>query len=384
MSDKIKILAISYSLGGGGAERQFMHLLNHLDKNKFDLAVCLLKASGVYMQHLPADIKVYDLGLTAGSGYPKAIYRLRKIIVSTRPQVVYSRLWDANIVSILAGIFLKKPRPGVIINETTPLSQGFERANFKHLRKLLTGLIYPRADTVIAISSRIRQDLTGNFNIPADKITFIPNMVDITSIQNQIFQATELSPQNGIFTVASMGRLSIEKGYAHLIKAIKIVNRKFPCQLQILGTGPEEEKLKALAAELGMSDKVNFPGFQENPFGAVKGADVFAMASLYEGMSGALLEAMALGMPIIFTDVSGVRDVAEDGREIIIVPPATPEIMAEKIIFLKENHDYGKQLSENAKKRAADFSTAVIIKKFEDLFINLSLEGLSNFSVRSE
>lgn len=369
MSPKIKVLAIIYSLEGGGAERQFIHILKHLDRDRFDLEVCLLKATGAFIKHIPPDLKVYNLGKTGILSYIKTIYRLKKIVASTTPEIIYSRMWDANVVTILSKLFLKGVKPKVIINEEIPLSQNFKDTNFGKLRFFITKLIYPHADIIVSISSEVTDDLINRFNLPAEKISYIPNMVDIGSVCSNSSNLDTLQPDNNIFTIISMGGLRIQKGYSDLIRAIKIVNQKFPCQLQILGTGTEETKLKKLAEELGISDKINFLGFLENPFEFIAKADVFAMASLYEGMPCVLLEAMALGMPTIFTDVSGVRDVADDGREIIIVPIASPEIMADKIIFLKENPDYSKMLSENAQKRAVAFSTDAIIKKFESLFI---------------
>ncbi|MBN1868981.1 MAG: glycosyltransferase [Candidatus Omnitrophica bacterium] len=380
MSNKIKLLAVIHSLHGGGAERQFIHIVNNLDRKSFDIAVCLFEKQGIYVHDLPNDVKIYDLKRAGIFSFIKLIWRLKKVIDADVPQMIYSRHWKPNILTIIARL-LAKSKPRIVITEEAVLSDAltFEYGRSKWLISLLVKWCYPLADRVVSVSDGVNKDLINNFGLPAQKGAILHNMVDDDYIKNKLESShrgkADIDAQNTEgekeFVVTSMGRLNKQKGYTDLIEAIRIVNESMPCRLEILGEGPELHNLQRLIAQYHLTEKVLFRGFQENPFKFIRNSDVFAMASLFEGLSCVLLEAMAVGVPIIYTDVSGVRDVAEDGKEILIVPPRSPEILAEKIIFLSKNPEYCKKLAENAQIKAQNFSVEKSIKKLENLFLSL-------------
>jgi glycosyltransferase involved in cell wall biosynthesis len=303
---------------------------------------------------------------------------LSRIIKAENPHVIYSGLVKPNIVTLMARLWVKS-EAAVVITEHNVLSYvlRFYFCRIKGLISFLVKRYYPFANKIIAVSQEVMNDLRGFIEIPDEKGVVMPNMVDVNYIQDKLRLGDEekkdinFAGQDREFKVVSVGSLHRQKGYDDMIRAISIVNKTLPCSLEILGEGEELNHLKALVEDFGLQGKIKFHGFQENPFKFIKNSDVFAMASLFEGMSCVLLEAMAVGVPIVYTDVSGVRDVAQDGKEILIVPPGNSEAMAEKIIFLARNPESREELARNAQVKVQSFSVERGIRKIEELFLGL-------------
>jgi glycosyltransferase involved in cell wall biosynthesis len=131
-----------------------------------------------------------------------------------------------------------------------------------------------------------------------------------------------------------VGRLQHQKAYDVLLQSFSTVLKTFPgATLAILGEGPLEEQLKAQAAGMGMDGAVNFMGFQENPWPYVKHADLFVLSSRYEGLPNALLEVLALGVPVVATDCpGGVREIQKSASHIVLVPPETAGQLADAMV----------------------------------------------------
>jgi glycosyltransferase involved in cell wall biosynthesis len=132
--------------------------------------------------------------------------------------------------------------------------------------------------------------------------------------------------------VLGVGRFKKQKDFATLIRAFDRVRRKRVARLLILGEGPYRASLEALIAELGLSDQVMLPGFASNPFAYMARAGVFVLSSAWEGMPGALIQAIACGAPVVATDCeSGPREILQGGRYGRLVPVGDPAALAEAI-----------------------------------------------------
>ena len=133
--------------------------------------------------------------------------------------------------------------------------------------------------------------------------------------------------------ILSAGRLVGQKDFSTLIRAFAEVVKSRPARLVILGEGRERDALAALVRELGIGHAVELPGFVANPFAWMARARVFAVSSIYEGLSMVLVEAMACGTPVVSTDCPhGPREVLEDGRWGLLVPVGDAEALATAIL----------------------------------------------------
>jgi glycosyltransferase involved in cell wall biosynthesis len=210
-----------------------------------------------------------------------------------------------------------------------------------------------RMSTVIAVSASLRDDLVQH-RVDADHIRVIPNAIGGVSNADVEWRRKRTRARFGIrtdeFVFGYVGRLSEEKGPAHLVSAAAEVMRSHPARLLVLGDGPQRGQLEAAVRRAGIADRVVFAGFQRDPGEFYPSMDAFVLPSLTEGTPVALLEAMAHSVPIIATEVGGVPAVVSHGRTALLVPPASPEALASAMTALASNPNLCGTLSASARR----------------------------------
>jgi glycosyltransferase involved in cell wall biosynthesis len=281
----------------------------------------------------------------------------------------------------LACLFLSKcfRRPALLKGATRgDFAKIFQQQNWKHrfYRKWILS-----SDRMIAISQEMKEELLA-CGIPANKIIRIPNAVrsekfSPASIERKTSLRKNLSAVIDQFVVLYLGRLEGRKGLDILLKAWQM---KSPGALWIVGEGPEREKLKALAADLNLSN-VHFYAQTKSPLEFYQAADLFVLPSLREGLPGALLEAMSCGLPCIATQIGGVIDVMEDHKQGLLVPAASVPDLADAIEHATYHPDDRIQWARQAREtivRSFDMSriSSVYFSLFRSL---LSDTGKSRF-----
>jgi len=230
------------------------------------------------------------------------------------------------------------------------------------------------ADAFVAISERIRNELV-EAGYPPERIYLIPNGVELPQRcagdgpeRSEVRAEYGLGPDRPL--VLFLGRLSPEKGLEVLLDAWTRVKRDVPAAaLLIVGSGPAAKRLKRRAAEL--SD-VLFAGQRPDPERFLLAADLFVLPSLEEGLSIALLEAMAYGLPVVATDIAGNREVIEPGRHGLLVRPGRPEALAEAIAVQLKARTIAAGMARAARERvAAEYSIERMAERHVLLFETL-------------
>lgn len=220
-----------------------------------------------------------------------------------------------------------------------------------------------KSDHVIAVNSEIKEDLKNIWQVPDEKITFIPNGVDTNFFRPDEGDLEKIKRKYGISTPYCLfvGRLIIEKGVEYLLEALKGTN--LVCV--IVGSGPRKYHLISLAKKLGIYRRIVFTDFV--PLGDLvklyAGAKFFVLPSIMEGLPLAVLEAMASGLPVVVSDLPGLRDIVTEAYDGFFVPPANAEKLRERIEFLAENTSVCKKMGKNARETAKKYSWAEIAKK---------------------
>jgi glycosyltransferase involved in cell wall biosynthesis len=162
--------------------------------------------------------------------------------------------------------------------------------------------------------------------------------------------------------VLGVGRLTQAKDFPTLIRAFALVRKERPARLMILGEGEERPKLEALVRELRLEEDVALPGFVDNPYKYMKRAAVFVLSSRWEGFGIVLVEAMALGTPVVATDCpSGPAEILENGKWGRLVPPGDPEALAKAILDTLEGGVSRVKATTNVQKR---FSMIAIVEQY--------------------
>jgi glycosyltransferase involved in cell wall biosynthesis len=205
----------------------------------------------------------------------------------------------------------------------------------------------------LALSARIREYLIET-GCSERQIVQLPNGIDTTAYLEVATRRAQRPPAapGDILTVVCPARLSYQKGQDVLLKAWRMVREQVPtAQLILAGDGPQRLELELLAAELGIADAIEFAGLVRDLRGLFAAADGFVLPSRYEGMSNALLEAMAAGMPCVATRVSGSEDIIIENESGLLVPPEEPEALASALVTILTEHQRASSLGREARAR---------------------------------
>jgi len=367
-----KLLFVLPSLGGGGAERASVDLLRGIDRQRFHITLVLFTRSGRFLQELPRDLPLYDL--QGRQSYDlRLVWRLAGVLRRENPDVVFSVLRYTNLITLLACRLAGTPARVVVIEHNLPSAE-FALFGGGRLKAWFLKRLYPRADVVAAVATAIARELTTVYGLSCDKVQVIPNPVDLERVKTLALEKLE-QPWFGAGqpVLVAVGRLHPQKGFAHLIRAFSSVRQTLPCKLVILGEGPLRDELESLIASLGLADDISLPGFQPNPYNYLLNSAAFVLSSLFEALPTVLVEALALGVPVVSTRYSvEPDDIITDGVTGIFVPPADEGALAQAILRVLQDHELRRRLSANGPLRAADFATERVVAQYEALFERLS------------
>jgi N-acetylgalactosamine-N,N'-diacetylbacillosaminyl-diphospho-undecaprenol 4-alpha-N-acetylgalactosaminyltransferase len=314
MPKKKKVLFAINSLAGGGAERVLTTLLAASEpwRERYAIHLALLdQEPRVYA--VPDWIQVHQLD--ARHKPISGLLQLRRLVSQLAPDVTLSFLTRANVANAVAMAGRGKPW---LISERVNTSAHLGSGMGAKFAKAMVRASYPRASHVIAVSEGVVEDLVANFGVRRDRVSAIANPVDHRRIAKLARETPSFQPQ-GAYMIAA-GRLVPNKNFAVLLDAY--TKAQLPVRLVILGEGPERSALEARAHALGIADRVDMPGFIENPYALLARAELFAMPSNAEGFPNGLVEAMACGLPVVATNcASGPSEILADmAREAVAGP----------------------------------------------------------------
>jgi len=328
--------------GGGGVSRRRLTLVKYFNSKglKVDVLSFMPKSKSTLHKEFEKVARVITLDNILTRYSNRNIYaiidfpKLLKYLKYVQPKSILSAMEYPNFYSIMAKRIINY-KGRVVISEHGHMASINKSRSFIH--KMITNQIwasYKHADAIVAVSSGIKQELIEKGCHP-DKVHVIYNPV----IDDNLFTQANEFPNHKWFVnkdikvVLSVGRLVKEKDYPSLLRAFAIVRKECNANLLILGEGTERGKLQTLINELSISGFVDMPGFVRNPYCYMRHSDVFVLSSITEGMVGVLIEAMALGTPVISTDCpTSPREILKDGKYGDLVPVGDYEVLAERII----------------------------------------------------
>lgn len=320
------------SLAGGGAERSMLSVANGLAARGVNVTLALAKAVGPYLQDVRPEVRVLDLKSTT---VPRALPGLVRHLRRTRPVAVLSAMSQANVAAALAHRWSGRPGRLVLSERVHPSSLFSEFPGLRtRLLRALMRLTYPWADAIVTVSQGVADDLTRVLPVAQQRVTTIYNPVVDEQLRKRA-QATPTHPwllSKEAPVILAVGRLIAQKDFATLIDAFALLRRRRALRLLILGEGELRSSLQAYAERLGIGADIALPGFDPNPFAAMRTAAVFVLSSRFEGLPGVLIQAMACGARSVSTDCpSGPREILEDGRWGRLVPVGDAAAMAAAI-----------------------------------------------------
>lgn len=402
-----KIVFIIDSFSGGGAERVLSRVLAGLDRSRFQPALYLLLrpeqayalpddvpvsflektplpgplswllsivALLVALPHLPRPARFRDTRahLLRVMGEIAAVsLSLRNKLRRDLPDAVVVFLQSSIFITLLTLVMFRIP-VRVCCSDRIFLSREVGFLRYPGVVTRLITLLYRRVDRYIAVTEEIRKDMVHSFGLSDKKIVTIHNGVDLEQLRCLAAESTagDRSVPAGyeVITISTSGRLTTQKGHELLLQAFSRVCREVPCRLMILGEGELHDDLEQQVHKLGIAAQVIFAGWRQNPFRSLAAADIFVLSSHYEGFPNALLEAMALGLPVISTDCpSGPAELLAGGRYGLLVPPDDPEALAHAMLTLVRDKSERQKYARLSVERAAAFSLSGMVASYESL-----------------
>lgn len=316
MSNRQKRVALFIShMRGGGAQRATLKLAGGIAERGYAVDLVLAKAEGPFLSELPESVRLVDLNASRVLSSTLALIRyLRR----ERPAAMLSAMHYVNIVALwarrLAGVSTR-----VVVSERNQLSHAAKNGSNARTRLMphLIRRFYPWADGIVAVSQGVADDLAQMTGLARERIAVIYNPIVTPELQERVkipLQHPWLESSQPPVVLAT-GRLMPQKDFPTLIQAFAQVRRNHLTRLLILGEGTERQALEALVRDLGLEQDVSLPGFVANPYPYMTRAALFVLSSRWEGLPGALIEAMYCGVPLIATNCpSGPQEILKGGQ----------------------------------------------------------------------
>ncbi len=369
-----KILFVLPANTFGGAERVTLNVIKGIQS----FEPILLTQEQMNKFYSPLGIKIYnfesyncimpDICLRTIISYSKAIHSVSKLV---QPAIIFSVMHFASLFATLARdlFFLKVP---VVASIHGTYSSHFKSVNrfpsFKE--KLLIRYSLQRFENVIVPSAGIKSDIVSHFRVSDKKFKVIYNGFDLEWIRSCSYEKIPLIKDCPWIVTAS--RLGPPKDFTMLLQAFRIIRNQMKAKLLIIGEGPYENKIREEITVLKLDGDVHMTGFQENPFKYIARSDIFVLSSLSEGLPGAVIEAMALDVPVISTDCpSGPGEIIQNGHSGILVPVGDYQALASACLSVLSDRELRECLSAGAHERADFFSIQRMHREYNEYFASL-------------
>lgn len=334
MNDRpIDIAIFVPSLEGGGAERVMATLANGFASRGYRVDLVLVSATGPYLTLLNDDVHVVDL---AGGSVFRSVGALVRYLRQSRPRAFLSALSHANLAAIVARR-LADGNTRLVVSERLSLSAARQhhRSMKDRIIRTLMRRLYRKADRVVVVAEAMVTELESQLGLSRSVVETIYNPVVNQALLDAAARPCDhpwMDDVGSIPVILGCGRLSAQKDFPTLLEAFRIVRDRRVARLVILGEGEDRPILEAQVQKLGLDGDVDLPGFANNPFAFMAAASVFVLSSIYEGMPGTLIQAMACGTTVVSTRCpTGPEEILEEGRWGELVPMRDPRAMAAAI-----------------------------------------------------
>lgn len=370
----IKLLFLTHSLGGGGAERVLVNLVNHMDRSRFDITVRTLFTDGV-------NRKMLDKGIRYECCHAKMVKGITYVYKLLPPRFLYRKFvgdGDYDIVvaymhgiptKVVSGCTNPKTKTVTWLHTGTPKTSTFFKSWLSR-KKAIRG--YASLDAIVGVS----QDVSDAFRkyTRIENVHTVYNTNDTARILKMAEEQADLSDYQRPVIVTA-GHLEPVKGNDRLIDAAKrLADDGYRFSVLIMGTGSQKEKLQQQITENHLDDCVHLLGFCENPYAIMAQSDLFVSSSRQEGLATVLTEALTVGLPVVATEVSGAKEVLGQNNEYGLVVENSESGIYEGLKAFLTHPELVQKYRESAKERSTQFDTEHTVQKTEAFFESLMTE----------
>lgn len=363
---KLRILQLITDLEIGGAPFMVRDLALglHAD-NRFDVHVACLAPPGHVARELNSrGVTTHCLNAKSPWDF-RVFYRLAALITRFQPNILHCHLLHANVVGRLIGSALN-------VRHIIATVHTAERQKLWHLTA--ENLTCRLSRLTVCVSPSVRDHLKLHAHISDRYLKTIHNGIDTQKFINATpADLTQFNLSKNIPTLIFVGRLDPVKSVDQIIQAVSQLNQQnHPCQLLIVGDGPERMSLEKLTNNLNLTDRVKFAGMKTDVPSLLKAADLFIQPSKTEGLPLVTLEAMAAGIPIVASRTAGIIDLLDHQKSALLTPPGNQNSLTHSIQQLLTNPTQAQKLSRTAQQHVLkNFSSQAMFHAYTDLYQNL-------------
>jgi len=334
----MRIALLVPTLEIGGVERVFANLANGLHDQEVDVDLVVGSAGGEMATRLHPDIKVFDL---QSKRMLMSVSKLAKYLRAEHPDALIAAMTHSTAASVLARSFARKDVK-VIATEHNTMSKVVANTHGLKYRFMPTWSRWAlnSADHIVAVSSGVADDISLHTGVPRFRFHVIYNPV----VSDELYVAAQEPLEHPWFkkdeppVVLAVGRLDKQKDFPMLLRAFRLVRDSRSARLVILGEGPDRSRIESTLRQLGLEDDVALPGFESNPYRFMRRATVLALSSAWEGFGVVLVEALAMGLPVVSTNCTyGPSEILKGGKYGTLVPVGDHEAMARGLLQGMQN-----------------------------------------------
>jgi len=365
-ADRIRVLWAIKQLGAGGSERLLASAARRHDHSRFDIhTVFALRGNDELAPQLTeAGVTVHCLDVVDGMDL-RWVTRLHRLLAGGGFDVVHvhSPLLAGVIRPVLATIPPER-RPGLVITEHGAWQ------HYHLLTRVLNRATLPVGDAHLAVSEEARRSLPWSLRRNTRVVIHAVPVDELLPLRAERQQVrTELGVSDDDVVVLTVANLRPVKDYPNLLAAARIVLDREPnVQFFAVGGGRLEDQLNAMQRTLGLGHRFQLLGLRSDATRLMAGADLFVLPSRDEGYPVAVMEAMALGLPVVATGVGGVPEAVRDGVEGFIVPTGRPERLAEAIIRMARDPDLRARMAHASGTRGLDYDVGRTTRTMETIY----------------
>ena len=365
LGQRTNILYVIDNLRHGGAQKALLYLVRALDRTKAQPIIWCLGGTSRFEQHFRDEgvevIRFSKPSMCTGIPLLQMLRRMRR----ERVHIVHTFLFHSDNLGRTLAHLAKVP---VIISSVRATN-----IRKRYWMLALDRSTAPLADAVVAVSHRTLEYAIVHEGVSSDRSLVIPNGIDTSSLDytisgERVRRELGIAPDQPV--VGTTGRLHEQKGHRFLLEAAATILKQMPRTVFLIaGFGPLREKLERMAESLGVAEQVKFLGYRTDVPELLAAMDLFVLSSLYEGMSNALLEAMAMAKPCVASDVDGNVELVVDGVTGILVPASNSAALAAASLKLLKSPEEARAMGLRGRERVEkEFSLDRTIKEHGRLY----------------
>lgn len=350
-----------------GAGKYYLNTIPYFDKNKFNVTLCVIRRKD-HLTKLFEEAAINIKHLDRGKLDPRALFDLFRMIRIGNIHLIHCHGYGSDNFGRVLGKLLRIP---------TIVHAHDDNSNYPLHQKLADFFLIPFTNKAIAVSETVKESCILKRRINRNNLSVLHNGIQLENfitLERDLIQKEKmrLNIKPGSKIIGTVARLRKEKGIKYLIQSVPKILNLFPDTVFfIAGDGPLRSELENLTKDLGIESRIIFAGFCNDIPAVLSIIDIFVAPSLTEGSPLGILEAMAMGKPIVASNVGGVKEILKDNETGLLVPPKNPEALAEKIIYLLKNGNESKSLVQKASEEIKRYDINSYIKKLEDFYLEL-------------